>query len=217
MSHAPSKPLSAGRQQALTGRARVPGDKSISHRALMFGALASGRTSITGLLEGEDILATAKALQALGCPVRKTGETWEVLGRGVGGLAEPAGDLDFGNSGTGVRLMMGLLAGHDMVVRLVGDASLSRRPMGRVLKPLVAMGLEVKDRGRETLPLTLRGSADLIPIEYRLPVASAQIKSAVLLAGLHAAGATTVIEPEATRDHTERMLRHFGAEVTVGR
>ena len=216
MSHAPSKPLSAGRQQALSGRVRVPGDKSISHRALMFGALASGRTSITGLLEGEDILATAKALQALGCPVRKTGETWEVLGRGVGGLAEPAGDLDFGNSGTGVRLMMGLLAGHDMVVRLVGDASLSRRPMGRVLKPLVAMGLEVKDRGRETLPLTLRGSADLIPMEYRLPVASAQIKSAVLLAGLHAAGATTVIEPEATRDHTERMLRHFGAEVTVG-
>jgi 3-phosphoshikimate 1-carboxyvinyltransferase len=182
----------------------------------MLGALATGRTSITGLLEGEDILATARELEALGCPVHKTGDVWEVLGRGVGGLAQPDGDLDFGNSGTGVRLMMGLIAGHDVSVRLVGDASLSRRPMGRVLKPLTAMGLEVKDRGKETLPLRLRGSADLIPIEYRLPVASAQIKSAVLLAGLHAAGATTVIEPEATRDHTERMLRHFGAEVTVG-
>jgi 3-phosphoshikimate 1-carboxyvinyltransferase len=216
VSHALLRPLSAGKSRALSGRVRVPGDKSISHRALMLGALATGRTSITGLLEGEDILATARALEALGCPVRKAEGVWEVLGRGVGGLAQPDGDLDFGNSGTGVRLMMGLIAGHDVSVRLVGDASLSRRPMGRVLKPLTAMGLEVKDRGKETLPLRLRGSADLIPIEYRLPVASAQIKSAVLLAGLHAAGATTVIEPEATRDHTERMLRHFGAEVTVG-
>jgi 3-phosphoshikimate 1-carboxyvinyltransferase len=215
VSHAPPKPLSAARAKALSGRVRVPGDKSISHRALMLGALATGRTSITGLLEGEDVLATAKAVEALGCPVHKAGAVWEVLGRGVGGLAQPDGDLDFGNSGTGVRLMMGLIAGHDISVRLVGDASLSRRPMGRVLKPLIAMGLEVKDRGRDTLPLDMRGSADLIPIEYRLPVASAQIKSAVLLAGLHAAGATTVIEPEATRDHTERMLTHFGAEVTV--
>jgi 3-phosphoshikimate 1-carboxyvinyltransferase len=194
----------------------VPGDKSISHRALMLGALATGRTSITGLLESEDVLNTASALEALGCPVRKTGAEWELLGRGVGGLAEPGGDLDFGNSGTGVRLMMGLIAGHDMSVRLAGDASLSRRPMGRVLAPLMQMGLEVKDRGRERLPLTVRGTPDLIPIEYRLPVASAQIKSAVLLAGLHAAGATTVIEPEATRDHTERMLRYFGAELKVG-
>jgi 3-phosphoshikimate 1-carboxyvinyltransferase len=216
VSHAPPTPLSAGRASALSGRVRVPGDKSISHRALMLGGIATGRTSISGLLEGEDILATARAIEALGCPVRKEGSVWEVLGRGVGGLAQPSGDLDFGNAGTGVRLMMGLIAGHDIAVRLVGDASLSRRPMGRVLKPLVAMGLEVEDRGRETLPLRLRGSADLIPIEYRLPVASAQIKSAVLLAGLHAAGATTIIEPEATRDHTERMLRHFGAEVTVG-
>jgi len=215
VSHAPPRPLSAGRAGALSGRVRVPGDKSISHRALMLGAVATGRTSITGLLEGEDILATARAIEALGCPVRKEGAVWEVLGRGVGGLAEPDGDLDFGNAGTGVRLMMGLITGHDIAVHLVGDASLSRRPMGRVLKPLVAMGLEVEDRGRETLPLRLRGSADLVPIEYRLPVASAQIKSAVLLAGLHAAGTTTVIEPEATRDHTERMLRHFGAEVTV--
>ena len=193
---------------------RVPGDKSISHRALMFGALATGRTRITGLLEGEDILATARALQALGCPIAKVGETWEVLGRGVGGLTEPAGDLDFGNAGTGVRLMFGVLAGHDMRVRLTGDASLSRRPMGRVLKPLQQMGLEVAE-SRQTLPLTIRGTPDLIPIEYRLPVPSAQIKSAVLIAGLHAAGETTVIEPEATRDHTERMLSHFGAQLTA--
>ncbi len=193
---------------------RVPGDKSISHRALMFGALATGRTRITGLLEGEDILATARALQALGCPIAKVGETWEVLGRGVGGLTEPAGDLYFGNAGTGVRLMFGVLAGHDMRVRLSGDASLSRRPMGRVLKPLQQMGLEVAE-SRQTLPLTIRGTCDLIPIEYRLPVPSAQIKSAVLIAGLHAAGETTVIEPEATRDHTERMLSHFGAQLTA--
>jgi 3-phosphoshikimate 1-carboxyvinyltransferase len=195
---------------------RVPGDKSISHRALMLGALATGRTTISGLLEGEDVLNTAKAVAAMGCPVRKTGGTWEVLGRGVGGLAEPAGDIDFGNSGTGLRLMMGLVAGHDMRVRFIGDASLSRRPMGRILKPLAQMGLAVEEPGRDRLPLAIRGSADLLPIEYAPPVASAQIKSAVLLAGLHAAGATTVVEAQATRDHTERMLRHFGADVTVG-
>ena len=215
MSHPPQSPLSAGRARALSGRVRVPGDKSISHRALMFGALATGRTQIAGLLEGEDVLNTAKALQALGAPVAKVGATWEVLGRGVGGLAEPAGDLDFGNSGTGVRLMMGVLAGHDMRVRLTGDASLSRRPMGRVLTPLRQMGLQIEEDGRDRLPLTIRGSADLLPIEYRLPVASAQIKSAVLIAGLHAPGATTVVEGQATRDHTERMLRHFGGRVTV--
>lgn len=181
----------------------------------MFGALATGRTRITGLLEGEDILNTARVLQALGSPIVKAGDTWEVLGRGVGGLVAPAGDLDFGNAGTGVRLMMGVLAGHDMTVRLTGDASLSRRPMGRVLKPLVQMGLEVVDVGKDRLPLTIRGSADLIPIEYQLPVPSAQIKSAVLIAGLHAPGETTVIEPEATRDHTERMLSHFGAQLTA--
>jgi 3-phosphoshikimate 1-carboxyvinyltransferase len=192
----------------------VPGDKSISHRALMFGAIATRRTRIRGLLEAEDVLNTAKVLQALGCPVQKTGAVWEVLGRGVGGLAQPDGDLDFGNAGTGTRLMMGLIAGHDMTARLVGDASLSKRPMGRVLDPLKLMGVEVLD-GATRLPLSLRGSADLIPIEYRLPVPSAQIKSAILIAGLHAAGATTVIEAEATRDHTERMLRHFGAEVSV--
>jgi 3-phosphoshikimate 1-carboxyvinyltransferase len=194
---------------------RVPGDKSISHRALMFGALATGRTAIAGLLEGEDVLNTAKALQAMGCPVRKVGATWEVLGRGVGGLGEPDGDIDYGNSGTGIRLMMGLVAGHDMRVRFVGDPSLSSRPMGRVLKPLMQMGLEVEEGGKDRLPLTVRGTADLLPIEYRTPVPSAQIKSAVLLAGLHAAGATTVVEAQATRDHTERMLRHFGAEVAI--
>jgi 3-phosphoshikimate 1-carboxyvinyltransferase len=215
MTHAPSTPLAAARSRPLSGRVRVPGDKSISHRALMLGALATGRTSIGGLLEGEDVLNTARALQAMGCPISRTGDTWEVLGRGVGGLAEPAGNIDFGNSGTGVRLMLGLIAGHPMRVRLTGDASLSRRPMGRVLKPLVEMGLELEDAGRDRLPLTVRGSADLLPIEYRTPVASAQIKSAVLLAGLHAAGNTTVIEAQATRDHTERMLRHFGAEVAV--
>jgi 3-phosphoshikimate 1-carboxyvinyltransferase len=212
-------PLSARRAKALAGRVRVPGDKSISHRVLMLGALATGRTRITGLLEGEDVLNTAKALQALGCPIRrgggKDGAAWEVLGRGVGGLEQPAGDLDFGNSGTGVRLMLGVLAGHSLTARLVGDASLSRRPMGRALRPLERMGLEVLDKGKDTLPLTIRGSADLMPIEYQLPVASAQIKSAVLIAGLHASGETTVIEPAATRDHTERMLSYFGAQVTA--
>jgi 3-phosphoshikimate 1-carboxyvinyltransferase len=214
VSHAPPSPLSAGRSSALSGRVRVPGDKSISHRALMLGAIATRRTRITGLLQGEDVLNTAKALQALGCPIRRDGAVWEVLGRGVGGLAQPDGELDFGNSGTGVRLMMGLLAGQDLTARLVGDASLSKRPMSRVLDPLRQMGIEVTD-GATRLPLTLRGTPDLLPIEYRLPVPSAQIKSAILLAGLHASGATTVIEEEATRDHTERMLRHFGAEVRV--
>ncbi|MGE0852286.1 MAG: 3-phosphoshikimate 1-carboxyvinyltransferase [Hyphomicrobiaceae bacterium] len=215
MPHAHPSPLTAARPQALRGRVRVPGDKSISHRSLMFGALATGRTRISGLLEGEDVLNTAKALQALGCPIRKAGAAWEVLGRGVGGLVAPEGDIDYGNSGTGLRLMMGVVAGHDMRVRFVGDASLSRRPMGRVLKPLLRMGLEVEEEGRDTLPLTVRGTPDLLPIEYKTPVASAQVKSAVLIAGLHATGETTVVEAEATRDHTERMLRHFGAELTV--
>jgi 3-phosphoshikimate 1-carboxyvinyltransferase len=215
MLHTAKQPLLALRSPALRGRVRVPGDKSISHRALMLGALASGRTRITGLLQGEDVLNTGRALAAMGCPVRPVGAAWEVLGRGVGGLATPAGPLDFGNSGTGVRLMMGVLAGNDILARLVGDASLSRRPMGRVLEPLVRMGAEVLD-GARTLPLTLRGSGDLLPIEYELPVASAQIKSAILLAGLHASGQTSVIEPQATRDHTERMLGYFGARLAIG-
>lgn len=214
MSHASPKPLMSKRAERLSGRVKVPGDKSISHRSLMLGAISTGETRITGLLEGEDVINTARAVAALGCPVRKEGDTWIVLGRGVGGLSQPAGDLDFGNSGTGVRLMMGIIAGHDMRVRLVGDASLSRRPMGRILDPLTRMGVEVEGGARQ-LPLVLRGTASLVPIEYRLPVASAQIKSAVLLAGLHALGRTTVIEPEATRDHTERMLRYFGGTVDV--
>ena len=222
MPHADPKPLSARRATTLKGRVRVPGDKSISHRALMLGALATGRTRLTGLLEGEDVINTARALRALGCPIHreegKDGAVWEVLGRGVGGLEQPDGPLDFGNSGTGVRLMLGVLAGHSLTARLVGDPSLSRRPMGRVLRPLERMGLEVLDRGpegKDTLPITVRGTADLIPIEYQLPVASAQIKSAVLIAGLHASGETTVIEPAATRDHTERLLTYFGAQISA--
>ncbi len=214
MSHAATtpKPLAAHRSGPLAGKVSVPGDKSISHRALMFGALATGRTRIKGLLEGEDVINTAKAVTALGAPAKKVGETWEVLGRGVGGLTQPSDELDFGNSGTGVRLFMGVIAGHDITVRVTGDASLSKRPMKRVLTPLKQMGLMVEE-DRETLPLTLRGTANLVPIEYASPVASAQVKSAVLIAGLAAAGETTVIEKEPTRDHTERMLRYFGADV----
>lgn len=193
---------------------RVPGDKSISHRALMFGALATGRTTITGLLEAEDVLNTASAVTALGAPARKTGDAWVVLGRGTGGLKQPDGPIDFGNSGTGTRLMMGVIAGHDIAVTLTGDASLSRRPMGRVLKPLRQMGLVTRE-DRDTLPLTVEGTSRLVPIEYVLPVPSAQVKSAILIAGLMAAGETTVVETEPTRDHTERMLRYFGADVTT--
>jgi len=178
----------------------------------MFGALATGVTRISGLLEAGDVINTAKAVTALGAPAAKNGAIWEVKGRGTGGLTEPSGEIDFGNSGTGTRLMMGVIAGHDMSVRMVGDASLSRRPMSRVLKPLRLMGLQTLE-DKETLPLTVRGSASLVPIEYVLPVPSAQVKSAILIAGLMAAGETTVVEKEATRDHTERMLRHFGAEV----
>jgi 3-phosphoshikimate 1-carboxyvinyltransferase len=210
--HAASAPLSAPKSGPLKGRVRVPGDKSISHRALMLGALATGKTRISGLLEAEDVLDTAKAVTALGAPATKVGATWEVLGRGTGGLAEPKQPLDFGNSGTGTRLMMGVLAPHDITVTMTGDASLSRRPMGRVLNPLKQMGLEVED-DKDKLPLTIRGSSSLVPMVYELPVPSAQVKSAVLLAGIGTAGETTVIEREATRDHTERMLRYFGAKV----
>ena len=205
-------PLSTQRATALSGTVRVPGDKSISHRSLMFGALATGRTRVRGLLEAEDVINTAHAITALGAPATKTGDVWEIVGRGAGGLSQPAGPLDFGNSGTGTRLMLGLIAGHPIEVSMIGDASLSRRPMGRVLRPLREMGLEVVDN-KETLPLTVRGTDQLVPIEYTLPVPSAQVKSAILLAGLPAMGETTVIEKEATRDHTERMLRYFGAEV----
>lgn len=214
MSHASApKPLRALAAQALRGRLKVPGDKSISHRALIFGALSTGVTRITGLLEAEDVVNTAKAVTALGAPAVKSGAVWEVKGRGTGGLMQPSAPLDFGNSGTGTRLMMGAVAGHDMTVTMTGDASLSKRPMRRVLGPLKDMGLEVLEEGKETLPLTVRGHADLVPIEYVLPVPSAQVKSAILIAGLMAMGETTVVEKEATRDHTERMLRYFGAGV----
>lgn len=178
----------------------------------MLGALAIGTTRITGLLEAEDVVNTAKAVTALGAPAVRRGAVWEVRGRGVGGLVAPSGDLDFGNSGTGSRLMMGVIAGNDITVRMIGDASLSRRPMRRVLTPLRQMGLSVED-DRETLPLRLTGTSGLVPIEYQTPVPSAQVKSAILFAGLAAAGETTVIEREATRDHTERMFRYFGADV----
>jgi len=206
------RPLTSRTAPALSGTVRVPGDKSISHRALIFGALAAGTTRISGLLEAEDVLNTAKALTALGAPAQKSGSEWQVLGRGIGGLRAPDGPLDFGNSGTAARLMLGVVAGHDITAELTGDASLQKRPMRRVLAPLQQMGLGVED-GRDRLPLVVRGTSNLVPIVYELPVPSAQVKSAILLAGLHATGETTVIEREATRDHTERMLRYFGAEV----
>jgi len=215
--HAASSPLTARRSGPLKGRVRVPGDKSISHRALIFGALAVGETRIAGLLEGQDVLNTGNAMRALGAQVERTGETqWRVHGVGVGGFASPNGPLDFGNSGTGVRLVMGAVGGCPIVAAFDGDASLRSRPMQRILDPLLLMGarpVQVSDGGR--LPLALAGARDPVPIVYRTPVPSAQIKSAVLLAGLAAPGATTVIEQEASRDHTERLLAHFGAEVTV--
>ena len=210
-----SQPLTAVPTRALAGTIRVPGDKSISHRTLILGALATGRTRISGLLEAEDVMATAKALEALGASVRHLNGSVEVTGQGVGGLQAPSEDLDFGNSGTGSRLMLGVIAGHDMEARFTGDASLCRRPMARVLKPLKRMGLSTSEEERTTFPLTVKGTPDLVPIVYTLPVASAQVKSAVLLAGLHAPGRTTVVEPIPTRDHTERMLTHFGAEISV--
>lgn len=207
--------LAACQSGPLTGRAAVPGDKSISHRALMFGALSLGETRITGLLEAADVLATAGAVKRLGAGVSHGAEgEWVVTGRGIGGLISPAEPLDFGNSGTGARLMMGVVTGHPVTATLTGDASLCRRPMGRVLKPLRQMGLTVEE-DKETLPLTLRGTDSVIPITYTLPVPSAQVKSAILLAGLSAAGDTTVIEREATRDHTEKMLTYLGASISV--
>ena len=199
----------------LTGRIAVPGDKSISHRALMLGAMAVGETTVRGLLEGEDVLATGRALSAMGAQIAPDGDTWRISGVGVGGLLQPDSALEMGNSGTSSRLFMGLLASYGITATLTGDASLSRRPMGRVIEPLSRMGAEFSASPGETLPLTMRGMCPAIPIEYRLPVASAQVKSAVLLAGLNTPGITTVIEPVATRDHSERMLRGFGAELSV--
>jgi 3-phosphoshikimate 1-carboxyvinyltransferase len=208
-------PLEARCSGPLTGKARVPGDKSISHRALILGALSVGKTRISGLLEGEDVFNTAKSMRALGAEVDRTGDfAWAVQGVGVSGFAEPQNPLDFGNSGTGCRLVMGAVAGCPITAVFDGDASLRSRPMRRVLDPLELMGAKTRSSGEGgRLPLMLAGARDPVPITYRTPVASAQIKSAVLLAGLSAPGVTTVIEQEASRDHTELMLKHFGAEI----
>jgi len=200
----------------LTGRIRVPGDKSISHRSIMLGALALGETRVSGLLDGEDVLSTASAMRAMGATVTRTGEgEWSIHGVGVGGLLQPQAALDMGNSGTSTRLLMGLVASHAITASFVGDASLSKRPMGRVIEPLSLMGAEFTPSPGGRLPLMMRGAAPAVPITYRLPVASAQVKSAILLAGLNTAGVTTVIEPVPTRDHSERMLRGFGANLEV--
>ena len=200
----------------LRGTVRVPGDKSISHRALMLGALAVGETRVRGLLEGEDVLATAAAMRAMGADIQRLPDgEWRIHGVGVGGLMQPRQALDMGNSGTSTRLLMGLVASHPITATFVGDASLSNRPMSRVIQPLSTMGADFTASPGGTLPLMVRGLAPAVPITYRLPVASAQVKSAVLLAGLNAPGGTTVIEPVPTRDHSERMLRGFGAELSV--
>jgi 3-phosphoshikimate 1-carboxyvinyltransferase len=200
----------------LKGEAAVPGDKSISHRSLMLSALAVGESAIEGLLEGEDVLATAAAMRAMGADIERGADgRWRVHGVGVGGLLQPETALDMGNSGTSTRLLMGLVASHAVTVTFVGDASLSRRPMGRVIDPLSRMGAEFNASPGGRLPLMVRGIVPAVPIEYRLPVASAQVKSAILLAGLNTPGITRVIEPVPTRDHSERMLRGFGADLSV--
>ena len=208
--------LTSRKSGALTGTTRVPGDKSISHRAIMFGTLTVGETIISGLLEGEDVLHTAHAMRQLGAKIEKGSDgLWRIFGVGIGGLQQPNGDLEMGNSGTSTRLLMGLVGGHPVSARFTGDASLTKRPMRRVMTPLEMMGVgfEASEGGR--LPLIVNGAQDIMPVEYRLPVASAQVKSAILLAGLNARGTTTVIEDTPTRDHTENMLRHFGLDVTV--
>ncbi|RCS24986.1 3-phosphoshikimate 1-carboxyvinyltransferase [Phyllobacterium salinisoli] len=216
MSHsALPKPATAHRSRDLAGDIRIPGDKSISHRSFMFGGLASGETRITGLLEGEDVINTGRAMQAMGANIRKDGATWIIQGTGNGCLLQPEAPLDFGNAGTGARLTMGLVGTYDMETTFIGDASLSKRPMGRVLNPLREMGVQVKAAEGDRLPLTLHGPKVAAPVIYRVPMASAQVKSAVLLAGLNTPGITTVIEPVMTRDHTEKMLQGFGADLTV--
>jgi 3-phosphoshikimate 1-carboxyvinyltransferase len=210
------RPIEARASGPLKGRLRVPGDKSISHRALILGGLAVGRTRVKGLLEGEDVLRTAAAMRAFGAGVERAGDgTWIVDGAGLGGLAEPQDVLDLGNSGTSARLLLGVAASHPVTTFMTGDASLRLRPMARAGEPLVRMGARIVAREGCRLPLAVTGAASPLPLEYRLPVPSAQVKSAVLLAGLNAPGVTTVIEPAPTRDHTERMLRHFGGLVEV--
>ncbi len=214
--HGDPIPMTSRKAGPLTGEARVPGDKSISHRALILGALSVGETHITGLLEGEDVLATAAAMRAFGADVERLGEgEWRVNGVGVGGFAEPEDVIDCGNAGTGVRLIMGAMATTAIAATFTGDASLRSRPMGRITDPLALFGAEAVGRSGGRLPLTMVGARDAIPVRYTTPMPSAQVKSAVLLAGLNAPGETVVIEKEATRDHTERMLAGFGAEISV--
>ena len=216
MSHAAPKSLRIESSAGLTGRVTVPGDKSISHRSLMLSSLAVGESRIEGLLEGEDVLATAAAMRAMGATIERSDDgIWRVWGVGVGGLLQPAGALDMGNSGTSTRLLAGLVASHAITATFVGDASLSKRPMGRVIDPLSLMGAEFTSSPGGRLPMMVRGICPAVPIEYTLPVASAQVKSAVLLAGLNTPGITRVIEPVPTRDHSERMLAGFGANLTV--
>jgi 3-phosphoshikimate 1-carboxyvinyltransferase len=210
------QPLTSRKTQGLKGRIRVPGDKSMSHRALMLGAVAVGTTRIRGLLQSDDVLASGRAMEALGAKVEQQANgDWHVEGVGVAGLASPAAPLDFGNAGTGVRLTLGLMATTPLEARCIGDASLSRRPMGRVIAPLELIGARFEASEGNRLPLTLRGARNPVPITYTLPVPSAQVKSAVLFAGLNTPGRTTVVEPVATRDHTERMLKAFGARISA--
>ncbi|MEO1678954.1 MAG: 3-phosphoshikimate 1-carboxyvinyltransferase [Pseudomonadota bacterium] len=214
--HGPATPLTARAGGALTGTVEIPGDKSISHRSLILGALAVGETKITGLLEGQDVLDTAKAMRAFGADVIRHGAGhWSVHGVGTGGFAEPEDVIDCGNSGTGVRLIMGAMATTPITATFTGDASLRSRPMGRITGPLALFGAEARGRQGGRLPLTLTGAADAVPVDYTTPVASAQVKSAVLLAGLNAPGETRVTERTDTRDHTERMLTSFGAQVAT--
>ena len=215
-SHSDPRPMISHPCGQLRGTADVPGDKSISHRSLILGAMAVGETKISGLLEGDDVLDTAKAMRALGAEVERDPDgTWHVHGVGVGGFAEPDQVIDCGNSGTGVRLIMGAVATSPIAVTFTGDASLNKRPMARVTDPLTLFGATAHGRSEGRLPLTLVGAADPVPVNYTVPVPSAQVKSAVLLAALNAPGETVVIEKEATRDHTERMLAGFGAQITT--
>ena len=217
-SHVAQQTTISTKAKALTGRAVVPGDKSLSHRALIMGGLAVGETRITGLLMGEDVLRTATVMAALGATVEESKGAdglplWKVWGRGIGGLSEPADVLDMGNSGTGARLIAGLVSAYPFTSFMTGDASLRRRPMDRVIKPLSASGATFTSRAGGRLPLAITGTSLPMPLHYDSPIASAQVKSAVLLAGLHANGLTTVTEPSASRDHTERMFRYFGVDV----
>ncbi|MGR3370157.1 MAG: 3-phosphoshikimate 1-carboxyvinyltransferase [Sagittula sp.] len=213
--HGEPIPMTSRRAGPLTGEAHVPGDKSISHRSLILGAMTVGETKVTGLLEGQDVLDTAKAMQAFGAQIEKIGETWHVHGVGVGGFLEPENVIDCGNSGTGVRLIMGAMATLPIVATFTGDASLNKRPMARVTDPLALFGARSYGRSGGRLPMTIVGAKEPMPVRYATPVPSAQVKSAVLLAGLNAPGETVVIEREATRDHSERMLAGFGATIST--